>query len=314
MPTPAEVLNRLSGVPDGASTALCRDEWVEAKGTEIPDLVRRHYVVHAREPRFVCRVLESPRDPIATEAGIHDYEEPMDILGGLAYCEGDDYTLIEFQWLDPIPNERRVQDLIRGALMAHDPYWEERFKTENIPVGMLRALEWEGRLSREEAIAQMAKLFEVETLQVKEWITAVKPLTAEVLNRLVKPLSGAEIPDGAICRDEWLSAMGAELGNGRERWYLVHAWKPRFICRIVQVDPATGVAADWERPVAGIQGLTYGVDEETEFCEFHWLDPIPAGPELRELLSQGADSLEKTSERDALEILDAEEYGDDKEE
>ena len=245
---------------------------------------------------------------------IDDYEEPKDILGGLAYCDGEDYTLIEFQWLDPIPDAPVLQEQICGAIRAHDPDWEAMTITENVVVGMGRAFESQEGLPPEKAITQIAKLLEAGEPQVKQWMSGVEPLTAGVLNRLRKPLSGAGVPDGALCRDEWLSAFGPELANGKERWYLVHAWKPRFICRIVEVDPEAGVTADWEHPVNDIEVLTYGVDEETLFCEFQWLDDVPTGQEIRDLLARGVDALDKSWERDARDILEAEEYGDEEEE
>ena len=42
-------------------------------------------------------------------------------------------------------------------------------------------------------------------------------------------------------RDEWLVADGPAQAGGGRRVYVIHTWPPRFRCRVVAVEPGTGL-------------------------------------------------------------------------
>ena len=42
-------------------------------------------------------------------------------------------------------------------------------------------------------------------------------------------------------RDQWLVADGPAQAGGSRRVYVIHTWPPRFRCRVVAVEPGTGL-------------------------------------------------------------------------
>ena len=113
-PMPPEFANRLQMRPDDSTTpesALCRDEWIMAEGPELDRGNRREYVIHAWPPRFVCRAIS-----IDPETGLpEDDEEPAHVLGGLTH-ELDELAILgEFHWLDPMPPEPELSELLEAA-------------------------------------------------------------------------------------------------------------------------------------------------------------------------------------------------------
>ncbi len=83
-----------------------RDEWLIAGDAE----GQREYIVHARAPRFVARVVSDDNDDADTTTGI-TYN-----------CRGGE-TLCEIVWHDPIPvSEPELLDLFQRAETALDIY------------------------------------------------------------------------------------------------------------------------------------------------------------------------------------------------
>jgi hypothetical protein len=90
---------------DGRDEA--RDEWLVAENVS----GRRHYLVHARSPRFIARIF--------------DGGEPGGVLGALSYSLPGGGALAQFAWLDPVdlvthPVEGELLNLLTraGAALA----------------------------------------------------------------------------------------------------------------------------------------------------------------------------------------------------
>lgn len=104
---------RVLGGTDLADPDWPRDAWIVGDGRD--DLGNiREYVVHARRPRFVARVvaLDDTEQPTPSE-------EPADITTGIVYTSGD-YVLAELVWLDPPPPLADIHRLLEAACDAVD--------------------------------------------------------------------------------------------------------------------------------------------------------------------------------------------------
>ncbi len=94
-----------------------RDRWLIAHGLPMPSGERRTYLVHTWAPRFRCRLVDLSEDPHRVSAG----QGQADLLSGVFYDRAG-AAAIEFEWLDPVPSERRLQQLVLDiidALAAH---------------------------------------------------------------------------------------------------------------------------------------------------------------------------------------------------
>lgn len=91
----------LAGVTDSEGLAWPRDEWIEGDGLgHGPDgSTGRRYLIHARPPRFIARVVEIDE---LTEQPEPD-EDPVDTTSGVAYRVNPSLLLCEIQWIDRAP-------------------------------------------------------------------------------------------------------------------------------------------------------------------------------------------------------------------
>ncbi len=92
--TEAAILSLFGAREDALSPgAFPRDEWILGDGAS-----GREYLVHARAPRFIARVVETDDDGAAAAT-----EAPADVLSGVVYS-GDGFVLAEIVWIDTPPS------------------------------------------------------------------------------------------------------------------------------------------------------------------------------------------------------------------
>ena len=73
--------------------------------------------------------------------------------------------------------------------------------------------------------------------------------------------------------------------------YVIHTWPPRFRCRVIAVDPGTGLPEPAEQPADIGNGLVHGAGPDSVLAEFDWIAPPPAEEYLTDLLDAAADAL-----------------------
>lgn len=105
----AELL-RMAGVEDDTGLAYPRDEWIVGDGPETASQTRREYIIHARPPRFIARVVnidELTGDPEPDEGDVD--------ITGIVYKAAPDSILCEFQWIDRPPKDMTLTALLDAA-------------------------------------------------------------------------------------------------------------------------------------------------------------------------------------------------------
>ncbi len=85
-----------------------RDAWIVGDGAADEDGRRREYLIHARRPRFIARVVAEDAE-----------EGNTDTLTGVVY-RGDGYELAEIVWIDPPPGPADLLKLMEAACDAVD--------------------------------------------------------------------------------------------------------------------------------------------------------------------------------------------------
>ena len=120
-------LVRLLGLTP-VETKWRRDRWVVGRGLPMKTGECRLYVMHTWPPRFRCRLVT-----LRPETG---YPSPAqgdaDILSGLFY-DRSDVCPVEFEWLDRVPSQRRLQKLVEEMLDALEQFDESL--AGNVPDG-----------------------------------------------------------------------------------------------------------------------------------------------------------------------------------
>jgi len=113
-----EIFVLFGGTP--GTLILPRSEWLIAEGADDED-DHRLYVVHARRPRFIARIIRV----IAGTLEADPDEAPADTLAGITAGIDEEHELAEIAWIDPPPVERLLETLIteaveRAALFLQD--------------------------------------------------------------------------------------------------------------------------------------------------------------------------------------------------
>ena len=107
---------KIAGIEDDAGLAFPRDEWIIGDGPETESGTRREYIIHARPPRFIARIVSMDE---LTDQPEPD-EDPADILTGVSYQNGTETLLCEFQWIDRPPASKQLAALLEAACDAID--------------------------------------------------------------------------------------------------------------------------------------------------------------------------------------------------
>jgi hypothetical protein len=107
-------IRRVLGAEEAGDPAWPRDEWIVGDGPPRGGGQRREYVVHARHPRFIARVVAIDDDGL-----VADGEGEADVTRGVSYS-GDGYVLAEIVWIDPPPPAAELRALLEAACDAVD--------------------------------------------------------------------------------------------------------------------------------------------------------------------------------------------------
>jgi hypothetical protein len=106
-------IRRVLGAGAIADPDWPRDAWIVGDAKD--DLgARREYIMHARRPRFVARIVM-----VDDEGRPEPGEEPADVLTGVVYAS-DDFVLCEIVWIDPAPPSGELRALLEAACDAID--------------------------------------------------------------------------------------------------------------------------------------------------------------------------------------------------
>ena len=109
-------LLKMAGIEDDAGLAFPRDEWIIGDGPRDETGARREYIIHARTPRFIARIVTMD---VLTDKPEPD-EDPADILTGVIYRNGLETLLCEIQWIDRPPTNTQLTTLLEAACDAID--------------------------------------------------------------------------------------------------------------------------------------------------------------------------------------------------
>ena len=134
----------------------------------------------------------------------------------------------------------------------------------------------------------IARRLGVDSRTVRRWLAVDGPLPEWVGEKLAELMGG--VAPGPWPRDEWVvgDAVGAD---GRRREYVVHLAPPRFVARVVALDP-DGQPEQPEEPADVSSGVCYAVDDATLLCEIDWIDTPPPA-HITALLEAAADAVER---------------------
>lgn len=99
-------LHKVAGTDERGLPTWPRDEWMVAESPS-----GRGYVIHARHPRFIARIVETDPD---SGAAIPD-EGEVDQSTGIVYQAAEDLDLCEIVWLDPPPSGSVLTQLLERA-------------------------------------------------------------------------------------------------------------------------------------------------------------------------------------------------------
>ncbi|MFQ5534774.1 MAG: hypothetical protein ACE5EM_08135 [Sphingomonadales bacterium] len=106
----AEIM-RLAGARDITPPEWPRDAWIVGDGPTRDGGKRREYIIHARHPRFIARVVEI--DAMTDQA--EPDEEPVDIDAGVAYAASPESRLCEIVWIDRPPAGAKLHTILEAA-------------------------------------------------------------------------------------------------------------------------------------------------------------------------------------------------------
>ena len=137
----------------------------------------------------------------------------------------------------------------------------------------------------------LARRLGVNDRTVRRWASGATPIPGRV-QREIMSLDGAiNPPEIDFRRDEWIIGDGPVLDTGARREYVIHAWPPRFMCRVVLINENNEMPAVDEGDVDTLTGIVYQADRETLLCEFQWIDRPPSGDTLASLMEAASDAL-----------------------
>ena len=155
----------------------------------------------------------------------------------------------------------------------------------------LRAVAAELYGSPQGAIPALAERLGLDRRLVGRWASGTTPIPASAAAR-IQNITGVSAPlETGWRRDEWLVADGPAQADGSRRVYVIHTWPPRFRCRVVAVEPGTGLPEPGEEPADIVNGLVHEAGPDTVLAEFDWIDRPPAEEALVALLYAAADAL-----------------------
>lgn len=106
-------IRKVLGAGEAAAPEWPRDEWILGDGAEHAPGERREYIVHARHPRFIARVVAI--DELTESPEPH--EGAVDNLTGIVYAAGD-CEICEIVWIDPPPGPVALTALMEAAADA----------------------------------------------------------------------------------------------------------------------------------------------------------------------------------------------------
>ena len=141
--------------------------------------------------------------------------------------------------------------------------------------------------------ALTARLGLKEDRDVRRWASGARPVPAHIQDAIMRLTGARELVDTALRRDEWIVGDGADRDGGRPRQYIVHAWPPRFIARVVEVDEDDEVVPD-EADADTLTGVVYA-SEGYLVCEVQWIEPPPEGAALARLFDRACDFIDSGS-------------------
>lgn len=123
----------------------------------------------------------------------------------------------------------------------------------------------------------IARRLGVEPRTVRRWIAAGQ-IPDWVEQKFGEMIGAADIAPWP--RDEWMMGDTATATGGR-REYIFHMQPPRFVARIVEVDPF-GAPVSAESPADTVSGVVYESDGlGIVLCEIDWIDAVNPGEVAR---------------------------------
>ena len=141
--------------------------------------------------------------------------------------------------------------------------------------------------------AALARKLGVTARTVRRWASGETPFPTSVQRELIALTGGGQPSVPPPCRDEWIIGDGPPHAAGGRREYVLHAWHPRFFCRVLACDADTEVPAATEGEADVLTGIVFQADAETLLCEFQWIDRPPSDDRaLLTLMEQAADRLD----------------------
>ena len=304
----AKMYEALPGTKTTFDTAWRRDEWINAEGLPNEQGEMREYLVHTESPRFRCRVVTT--DPF-TRGLPEPHEDPADIA--VSFKADVDTGLAEVEWLDPCPDVPQLFRLLEAASNALDQLDDEipsspaAGKPHQSPARSEQAdrqpwsaqdIQFVASLlhgSPSGADEALAERLSVDTEEVQAWMSGARAIPGAMIERIRKMVGAGDPVQETWRREEWIVGDGSQQANGRRREYILHLLTPRFRCRVVEVDPDTGLPQPHEHPADVITGVTYSVDDNTVLAEFEWFDPCPDTSGLTHLLGAAEAALRQSA-------------------
>lgn len=133
----------------------------------------------------------------------------------------------------------------------------------------------------------IARRLGVEPRTVRRWLASAD-FPPDIETRMGGLIGAGDISPWP--RDEWL--VGDAVGeDGHRREYVMHLHPPRFVARVVAIDPDGDPETD-EQPADVVSGTVYQADQETVLCEIDWIDDVSPGERVK-WLDAAADAVER---------------------
>ena len=143
----------------------------------------------------------------------------------------------------------------------------------------------------------LARRLGVSDRTVRRWASGETSISSRIQSEVMALAGSTDLSESVSHRDEWIVGDGQPLEGGRRHEYVIHAWPPRFICRVVMVDEDSGKPAIDEGEADLLTGIVYQADPTTMLCEFQWIDYPPSGEKfLTDLLESAVGALESSGD------------------